>query len=285
MRFCKILGFADDTKLFHTICCIEDAMDLQLDLNAVYNWSVRNKLPLNIGKCAVLSFYRGRGFFDTRYNLNNEDLKRVTTMKDLGVIFSSDLKFGDHLTYVINKAKRKLGFVIRSTFDFKGPNTIIALFKSLVLPILTYAAQIWSPTTQQDHNEIEKIVHRALRNAAQKSGNPMSWIDHDYTSLYEQFKVLKVKQLHLRNDLCFMFKVLKGSVCPQLRSLFPSRSLTYSIRRPRILKEFNYDSVAYGFLSPVARLRRDWNKLSTSYNTDISLPRFKELAFDYVMGL
>ena len=27
VRFCKILGFADDTKLFHTIFCIEDAMD------------------------------------------------------------------------------------------------------------------------------------------------------------------------------------------------------------------------------------------------------------------
>ena len=91
-----------------------------------------------------------------------------------------------------------------------------SLFKSLVLPIFTYAAQIWSPTTQQDHYEMEKIVHKALRNAAQKSGNPMSWIDQHYASLYEQFKVLKVKQLHLRNELCFMLKVFKGSACPHI---------------------------------------------------------------------
>ena len=68
-------------------------MDIQLDLNAVYNWPVRNRLPLNIRKCELLSFYR-RFFFKTKYTVNNEDLKRVTTMKDLGVIFSSDLSSG-----------------------------------------------------------------------------------------------------------------------------------------------------------------------------------------------
>ena len=165
---------------------------MQLDLIAVYNWSVRNRLPLNTEKCAVLSFYRGRGFFDTKYTMNNEGLKRVTTMKDLGVIFSSDLRFKDHLTHVINRAKKKLGFVIRSTFDFKGLNTILTLFKSLVLSLLTYVAQIWSSNTQRDHYEIEQIVHKALRYVALKSENPLSWIDHDYSSLYEQLKVLKV---------------------------------------------------------------------------------------------
>ena len=69
VKFCKILGFANDTKLFLTICCIQDAMDMQLDLNAAYNWYVRNRLPLNIGKCEVLSFYRGRGFFLTSNTL------------------------------------------------------------------------------------------------------------------------------------------------------------------------------------------------------------------------
>ena len=98
VRFCKILGFADDTKLFHTICCIEDAMDMQLDLTALYNWSLRNRLSLNIVKCAVLSYYRERGFFDTRYTMNDEDLKRVTVMKDLGVIFIADLEGGGQIS-------------------------------------------------------------------------------------------------------------------------------------------------------------------------------------------
>ena len=88
----------------------------------------------------------------------NEELKRVMVMKDLGVIFSSDFKFEDNLTYLINKAKKKLGFVIRSTYDFKRPNTILPLFKSFVVPVLTYTSRIQSPSTQQDHyHELEKL--------------------------------------------------------------------------------------------------------------------------------
>ena len=42
-------------------------------------------------------------------------------MKDIGVNFSSNLKYDNHLNYVINKAKKKLGCINRSTHDFKGP--------------------------------------------------------------------------------------------------------------------------------------------------------------------
>ena len=58
-------------------------MDMQLFLNAVYNWYVKSKLPLNIGKCAVFSFYRGRGFFVTKYTMNNEDHFSLVTMLKL----------------------------------------------------------------------------------------------------------------------------------------------------------------------------------------------------------
>ena len=68
-------------------------------------------------------------------------------MNDLGVLYSSDLSFSEHVTHAINKAKRKLGFVMRSTSDFTRPSSVISLFKSLDLPILSYAAQIWSPST------------------------------------------------------------------------------------------------------------------------------------------
>ena len=47
----------------------EDARDLQQDLVAVAAWLERNRLPLNVGQCAVLSFVRGRNTFDAEYSL------------------------------------------------------------------------------------------------------------------------------------------------------------------------------------------------------------------------
>ena len=115
----------------------------------------------------------------------NEELKRVMVMKDLGVIFSSNFKFADNLTYLINKAKKKLGLVIRSTYDFKRPNAILPLFKPLVVPVLTYlyCSNLVSINAAESLSWAREIVHRAVRYAALKSVNPLPWIDHIMTIL------------------------------------------------------------------------------------------------------
>ena len=38
----------------------------------------------------------------------------------------------------------------------------------------------------------------------------MSWIDHKYAALYEQFNKMNVRQFHVRNDLCLMYKIANG---------------------------------------------------------------------------
>ena len=79
-------------------------------------------------------------------------------MKDLGILYISDLSFSNHVCYAINKAKKKLGFIIRSTSDFTRPSSVISLFKSLVSPILSYSTQIWSQSTQNEQYELERVV-------------------------------------------------------------------------------------------------------------------------------
>ena len=123
----------------------------------------------------------------------------------------------------------------------------------MVVPTLTYASPIWSPFTQQDHYSLGQIVHLALRYAALNSGNPMTWIDHDYAPLYEQFNVMAVKQLHARNDLCHMYKILNGMCNNSLvGELFTRREIHYGTRRPRLLSGWN---------SPVAILTKSGIRL------------------------
>ena len=83
-----------------------------------------------------------------------------------------------------------------------------------------------------------KAVHLVLRYAALKSGNPMPWIEHDDSSLYEQLNLMSKKMLHTRNDLCSMYKIL-NRMCnnAQVRGIFTQRVIHHGIRRPRILKK------------------------------------------------
>ena len=100
---------------------------------------------------------------DVAYELTDEGLQRVESIKDLRVFFHSSLSFSDHVAFFVNKTRRKIGFMKRSTKDFMQPYSITSLFKFLVAPILTYAYPIWSPIKQQDWYTVEKALHFVLR--------------------------------------------------------------------------------------------------------------------------
>ena len=100
---------------------------------------------------------------DCEYKLDNLVLRRTQVQKDLGVVFDEKFTFRKHLDNVLAKASKKLGFILRSTSDFKHPVSLISLFKSLFLPILTYASSIWSPNTCYEYNYLERIVRKDLR--------------------------------------------------------------------------------------------------------------------------
>ena len=65
--------------------------------------------------------------------------------------------------------------------------------------------------TQQGQYALEQVIHLALKYAALKSGNLISWIDRDYAAFYEQFNMMTVRQLQVRNDLCLIYKIVNGT--------------------------------------------------------------------------
>ena len=55
--------YADDTVLYRPILSPEDEKALHRDLDAIWNWSSLNKLPLNATKCVVKHVTRSRHLF------------------------------------------------------------------------------------------------------------------------------------------------------------------------------------------------------------------------------
>ncbi|XP_022838042.1 uncharacterized protein LOC111365081 [Spodoptera litura] len=52
----KILLYADDMKILHKICSLDDTVNLQDDLDRFQAYCTRNKLDLNVSKCYVCTF-------------------------------------------------------------------------------------------------------------------------------------------------------------------------------------------------------------------------------------
>ena len=64
-------------------------------------------LAFNIDKCHVLTLGKFENIQHThRYTICHNELEHVFVENDLGVTFDSDLKFEDHISAKVNKAKR-----------------------------------------------------------------------------------------------------------------------------------------------------------------------------------
>ena len=89
------LLFADDLKLFWKITSLTDCQLLQLDIDAISNWSIINDLPLNIKKSCSLTFSTLKHKINFSYQINSNILEKVESIKDLGV--NNKENFKEHI--------------------------------------------------------------------------------------------------------------------------------------------------------------------------------------------
>ena len=110
----------------------------QEDIDAVSAWSKKRDLKFNVAKCCVLHFGRSNIKAQNTCNINGTQLRSDSNKKDLGVLFSSNLKFNEHIRDVdsiAKKANQKLR-IIAKVFKTRDTKSILTLYKTIVRPTL-----------------------------------------------------------------------------------------------------------------------------------------------------
>lgn len=97
-----------------------------------YSWCVNNDLTTNIDKCNSITF-----------STNFMPPLSVSTLNDVGAIFSSNLLFKNYVDAICNKSLKLLGFVNRNITYFSNTQAFLTICMSLVRFILDYAFMIW----------------------------------------------------------------------------------------------------------------------------------------------
>jgi len=149
--------------------------------------------------CKVLHY--GRNSIGCHYNMYGQ-LAEATAEKDLGVVFSNDLKVVQHCREAYSKANQILGLV-RKTIAFKNPAVLISLYKSLVRPHLEYCSVIWSPHYTKDKVLLERVQHRF-------TGMFPELKDLPYEQRLAKLKLWSLEERRNRADLIEIFKMIKG---------------------------------------------------------------------------
>jgi hypothetical protein len=189
--------YADDTKLISKLSSPNSWMELQRDLDNACEWSNKWLLEFNVSKCLVMHY--GANNQRAKYVMNGLELKETVCERDLGVIFSTDLKWKNHVTVCESKANQMLGMVKR-TFASMDLRLLRTLYVTFVRPLIEFAAPVWSPSLKGDKDTIERIQHRATRMVKKLRILP-------YDERLRKLGIVTLEQRRKRGDLIQVFKM------------------------------------------------------------------------------
>ena len=156
--------FADDTSLFIIVDNpTTAALCLNSDLEKLSRWAAIWLVTFNPSKNESLLISRkiNKPIHPPLY-MQNVQIQEVSTHKHLGLYFSNDCSWHQHIDYIKQKAWFRIHIMRKLKFklDRKSLETIYLTF---IRPLLEYGDVIWDNCTQYEKNELDKIQNEAAR--------------------------------------------------------------------------------------------------------------------------
>lgn len=186
--------FADDTASFSSSNDTELSVGrLQLSLNLLSEFFKKWKLKLNEAKTEAIIFTRKRQPPKTQLILNDHKIPWSNTVKYLGVILDPKVKWTPHIKLLHEKGIKCLTGLrpILNRQSNLSPYTKLRIYKTLIRPVITYAAPVWSSTSDSNYSKLQVIQNKALKTAYN-------------TPYYTNLKRLhnKIKLLNIKTFVC-----------------------------------------------------------------------------------
>ena len=134
---------ADDTNLFYSHNNIKILFKNTNDeLEKISQWFKANKISLNEGKTKFTLFHKPRDKDNLPLQLpnlkiNNNEIKRSSSIKLLGVLVDENLTWIDHITLVENTLSRNLGLLHKAKI-YLNIKSMVSLYYSFIHSYLNY---------------------------------------------------------------------------------------------------------------------------------------------------
>jgi ribonuclease P/MRP protein subunit RPP40 len=202
---CHTVAYADDVKLYS-----DDPVKIQRALGVVESWCSTWQLGLSVEKCCVLLLGSGT---EVPFTLSGKVLPYSSSVKDLGVLLDKNLSFSDHCTYIVKKARRTTGIVLRC-FSSGKVSLLKKAYLTYIRPQVETASQVWNSISVKDSKRLESVQRHFTKMLFLKCGLSR-------TASYEQrLRFLGLDALRLRRfklDLSLTYKIYNNlTFCPGL---------------------------------------------------------------------
>ena len=201
--------FADDLKFHRTILSEQDCGLIQEDINRLVDWCERNRLPINIEKCSVMSYGLVKNKILYGYQMRGVVLARVNLVRDLGVWFDVGLQFDTHINNKVNEAYRMLGFIKRSCYHMSNRKAFLMLYNAYVRSKLEFASIVWESLHQNRVDQIEMVQKKFLKYLSKK----FYGVDDRYTTysvVLARHEACSLATRRTRANYLYVYKLLHG---------------------------------------------------------------------------
>ena len=261
--------FADDTALLHVFKNANNANEvINNDLITLQHWADSWMVKFNPLKTKFMLISNKRSKSTLDMSLNNNVIEKVVFYRHLGMLFSEDLKWSNHINCIVNKTKMKIGVLFR-TRDTILRKDKCKIYTTIIRPSLEYGNVIYDNCSLSDFIKLESAQAYAARvcTGAMKRTNNLK--------LFEELKwqTLKTRRQMQKNVLTF--KILKDQSPKYLKTNFiQNLSKTRNLRRsdPLIYPKIRLNTFANSFFPVQTKI---WNNLPYDIILISSLSIFK----------
>ena len=220
-------------------------------------------------KCVQLPVTRMKEPPATKYHLHEHTLDTVDSTDYLGIKFTKNLSWSQHIGNISAKANKTLGF-LRRNLKISSKTVKELAYKTFVRPILEYSSTVWDPHTKKDIGKIEKVQKRAARFVLRRFRNTSSVSDMistlDWPTLKERRRVARLAMLFkFQHDLAIGPHIKKKLKPPRARD---RRGHSKQLERVTLGRS------AYRHQSFLPKTIREWNRLPQHAVDATTLPAF-----------
>ena len=263
--------FADDTSLGYSSddeITIKNVIDH--DLSELSNWSSRWLMSFNPDKTEIMLFSNVEIQNNLTLSFNGKCIPVTNSHKHLGVTFSSDGKWNEHIDNIVSSVTKHLNVLRKLKYKINRCN-LEKLYIVFIRPLLEYACEVWDNCGVSNLEKLEKLQTEAARIV---TGLPI-FCKLEY--LYDETGWEKLWERRNCRKLQLFYNIQNGYTPHFLENLIPPKiqsTTVYPLRNGNdIIVPFCRLSLTQNSFIPSTV--RQWNNLDQSVRNLGTLSGFK----------
>ena len=205
----QLSAFADDHQLYCSSVDPDQVMNIiNSDGDLTSKWYGDNFLECNLSKYQAIVIHNN---FNApfKFEINNNGIYPKDNLKLLGITLDDRLSFSEHISCICTKVSKLIGVLMRLR-NLIPTTAKLCLYKSAILPHLTYCSLVWHFCKTSDRKKLERVNERGLRAVF------CNW-STTYEDLLARGKLTTLYNRRLQDITIFMYKVKNN--CYQLMLL------------------------------------------------------------------